>query len=82
MARSFKVQLKTGAELTLIAARYETDGSGTRFFEEDGGVVASFTDGMVAYVLPGDVVITEPTPAPVEVPMADEPPAPADDTQP
>ena len=47
-----------GAPLQIEAARFTTDGSGTRFVDEDGEMIAAFSDGLVASVIP-----TEPPPA-------------------
>lgn len=46
-----------GTPLQIEAARFITDGSGTRFFDEGGAMVAAFVDGQVASVVP-----TEPPP--------------------
>ncbi|KRW94301.1 hypothetical protein AQY21_20440 [Paracoccus sp. MKU1] len=59
---NFKVIRADGAQATITADRFESDGAGTRFYNEDGGVVASFTYGQLTDVYPADVVFEVPVP--------------------
>lgn len=53
---AFKVMMKGMSAWTEIqAASYEQDGSGTRFFDADGKICASFGDGQLVAVLPDSV---------------------------
>lgn len=53
---AYKVMMKGMSGWTSIpAASYEQDGSGTRFFDADGKICASFGDGQLAAVLPDAV---------------------------
>ena len=57
---NFIVHFRDGSTATFAAARYETDGSGTRFYDEAGGTVASFYDGEARRVLPASATIILP----------------------
>lgn len=56
----YKVTRKDGKTATIEAARFITDGAGTRFFDEDGGVVASFTDGALRDVMDAAITFDDP----------------------
>lgn len=52
-AKSFKITFRDGTEpITVTAEKFVTDGSGTRLFDANGDTVASFSDGLVAMVVP------------------------------
>lgn len=48
----YKVYMTDGQRLSLEADRIEQDGSGTRLYLNDGGLVAGFYSGEVARVFP------------------------------
>lgn len=48
----YKVYMTDGQRLTLEADRVEQDGSGTRLYKDDGGLIAGFYCGEVARVFP------------------------------
>ncbi|MDN5789224.1 hypothetical protein [Pseudorhodobacter sp.] len=64
--KSYQVTRKDGATGTISAASFVTDGAGTRFYDADGGVVASFNDGAIASVLDASVVFAMPEAVPDE----------------
>jgi hypothetical protein len=41
-----------GSTLEIVAARFVTDGSGTRFFDAGDAMVAAFADGQITAVYP------------------------------
>lgn len=54
----YRVSHKTKGEAVIEAARYVQDGAGTRFYDEDGRDIASFTDGEIANVVLDTVKFT------------------------
>lgn len=51
----YRVQPRDGTPALLIeAASFVTDGSGTRLYDAEGSVVASFYDGQVSSIFPAD----------------------------
>lgn len=44
-----------GTTLQIAAARFLTDGSGTRFFDADNAMIAAFADGQVTAVVPAEL---------------------------
>lgn len=59
----YTVHFRDGSTATITADHFEADGSGTRFFDAEGGLVASFYDGEARRVLPAS--------APVEAPAGE-----------
>lgn len=52
----YTVTRRDGAAGTITAARFETDGAGTRFYGDDGGIIAAFSDGQIASVHDADAL--------------------------
>lgn len=53
----YRVQLRDGSPALLIeATRFETDGSGSRLYDSNDGIVAAFYDGQVASIFPADTL--------------------------
>lgn len=50
--KDYNVVLFDGTQLVINAARFVTDGMGTRFFDAAGETVAAWSDGMVKAVWP------------------------------
>lgn len=66
MTNSYRVKLADGSTITVEdVARVEKDGSGRRFYGEDGEVLAAFDDGQSVGHYPAG--------ATVEMPPAEEP---------
>ena len=61
--KAFQVTRKDGATGTINATSFVTDGAGTRFFDAEGGIIASFSDGAIASVMDAAIVFTA-APAP------------------
>lgn len=55
----FNVTRRVGGSAEIEAHRYEKDGSGTRFYDADGGVIASFEDGIISEVVPAGIVFSD-----------------------
>jgi hypothetical protein len=49
---TYYVLLSGGADLQVTAARFDVDGSGTRFFDEADNLVAFWASGMVQACFP------------------------------
>jgi hypothetical protein len=58
--KEYNVTLKNGSVVTVPAARFESDGSGARFFDEDDQLVASWADGQVAGIVDSAFAATPP----------------------
>lgn len=55
----FSVTRRVGGTAEIEAHRYEKDGSGTRFYDADGGTIASFEDGVIAEVVPAGITFSD-----------------------
>ena len=66
---SYKVAHTTQGTATIQASRYVQDGAGTRFYGEDGELIASFYDGEIKSVTNASVVFIPVTEDP-EIPEA------------
>lgn len=55
---TYKVTHKFKGTAEITADRYVSDGSGTRFYDEDGKPVASFADGQIIDVVDASVTFT------------------------
>lgn len=52
---NYRLTNKLGQTAVLEAARYEQDGSGVRFYDASGAIIASFYDGEIRTVVPASV---------------------------
>ena len=50
--KKFRLTNKNNQQATIEAASYTQDGSGTRFYDEDGNQITSFYDGEIRRVEP------------------------------
>lgn len=57
-AKSFTVTHRSLGTATIEAERFERHGSGTYFYDADGGQVAGFADGEITSVVPAGVVFS------------------------
>lgn len=60
----YKITRSDGQVATLTAARYVRDGSGDRFYDEDGNTIASFPDGDRVTVVPAGLTFGPDTAVP------------------
>ena len=59
--KTYAITLVGGVTITIAAARFVTDGSGTRLYDLEGGTVAAWADGQVRSIYPvADAVVTPP----------------------
>lgn len=58
--KTYKVYFRDGSFAEFDASRFENDGSGTRFYGDDGQLIASFYDGEVRRVLPKSASVQQP----------------------
>ncbi|MEJ5079809.1 hypothetical protein [Ochrobactrum sp. MYb379] len=58
--KNFNVSLRSGPTLTLSAAKFQSDGSGVRLFDDKGDLVAAWADGQVISCVPADAVQVNP----------------------
>lgn len=54
---NYKIYTSNGQRLVINADRFEQDGSGTRLYSDETGIIASFYCGEVAQIFPEDTVI-------------------------
>ncbi|EXL08582.1 hypothetical protein BG46_01520 [Brucella anthropi] len=59
--KNFNVTLRSGPTLVLTAARFQSDGSGVRLFDDNGELVAAWADGQVVSCVPADATQIEPS---------------------
>ena len=55
----FVLTRRDGKTARISAARFVQDGSGTRFYDADGNVLASFGDGQISNVVPAGVTFED-----------------------
>ncbi|MBC8718178.1 hypothetical protein [Ochrobactrum sp. Marseille-Q0166] len=58
--KNFNVSLRSGPTLTLSAAKFQSDGSGVRLFDDNGDLVAAWADGQIISCVPADAVVVNP----------------------
>ena len=55
----FVLTRRDGKTARFSAERFVQDGSGTRFYDAEGNVVASFADGLIATVAPAGLTFED-----------------------
>lgn len=70
--KTYKAHHRTLGVASIEAHRMERDGSGTRFFDENGDTVAAFGDGEITSVVDASIVFEEPLPPPSPETVTDE----------
>lgn len=56
--KEYRVTLKSGQYVIVPAARFESDGSGTRLFDSEGELVASWSDGQTTAVVDNSFAVS------------------------